>query len=139
MTSATAPQLGAACGLSVVIAIVGVLGTWRTVGAVSLDGLEGPHDGWLVVIFAVVALAGVRSLSRGGWLGIVTVAVSASAALYTVLSNLVDDASGLGGTSGWGIWLTIAASGMLACCAVAAAVARGSKTADPTATPSRVR
>src|SRR5439155_25984314 len=60
VTGATA-RLGWASGFSVVLAIVGVLGTWRTAGAVSLDGLEGAHDGWLVIIFAVVALAGVRS------------------------------------------------------------------------------
>jgi hypothetical protein len=120
----SARQLAWVCGLSVVLAIVGVLGTWRSVGPVSLDGLEGPHDGWLVVIFALVGLVGVRSLSRGGWLGIVAVAGSASAVLYLALSDLVDDASGLGGTSGWGIWLTIAGSAMLACCAVAAALGR---------------
>lgn len=123
MTGATA-RLGWASGFSVVLAIVGVLGTWRTVGAVSLDGLEGAHDGWLVIIFAVVALAGVRSLSRCGRLGIVTVAGCASAALYTAFSDLVDDGSALGGTSGWGIWLTIAASALLACCAVASAERR---------------
>ena len=34
------------CRLAVVGAIVGVLGTWRSVGPVSLDGLEGPLEHW---------------------------------------------------------------------------------------------
>lgn len=124
MSAASGRQLGWACGLSVVLVVLGVLGTWRAVGPVSLDGLEGPHDGWLVVIFALVALVGVRSLARGGWLGIGTVAGCASAALYVAVGDLVADGSALGGTSGWGIWLTIAASALLACCAVAAAIGR---------------
>jgi hypothetical protein len=56
-----------------VLAIVGVFGTWRSVGAVSLDGLEGPHNGWLVILFGLIALTGVGSLSRGCWIGFVTV------------------------------------------------------------------
>ena len=57
------------CRAAIVLAIVGVFGTWRNAGPVSLDGFEGPHNGWLVIIFALIALAGVGSLSRGsaGW------------------------------------------------------------------------
>ena len=45
------------------LAIVGVFGTWRTTESVSLDGFEGPHNGWLVIIFGLIALAGVAALS----------------------------------------------------------------------------
>ena len=106
------------------LTIAGVFGTWRSVGPVSLDGFEGPHDGWLVVIFALFALAGVGSLSRGGRVGFVTVTGGAAAVLFTAASDLLDDADGLGGTSGWGIWLTIAASVLLGGAALASAAQR---------------
>jgi len=117
-------RLGWTCRAAAVATILGVFGTWRTVGPVSLDGLEGPHDGWLVVVFVVVALAGVRSLARGGWLGIATVGGGAAAAGFTAVSNLLDDADGLGGSSGWGVWLTIAGATVLVGAALAAAAER---------------
>ena len=49
----------------VVAALVGVFSTWANNGPVSLNGTQGPNNGWLVVIFAFVALGGVRALSRG--------------------------------------------------------------------------
>jgi len=120
-----------------VLAIVGVFGTWRNAGAVSLDGFEGPHNGWLVIIFALIALAGVGSLSRGGWLGIVLVAGCAAVMIFTAVENVVDDNDVLGGSSGWGVWLTIAASAVLAGVAVYAAVerVRGSMRAGPRTSP----
>src|SRR3954454_5691867 len=89
------------CSTAVVLAIVGVFGTWRSSGTVSLDGVQGPHDGWLVIIFALIALAGVRSLTRGSWLGIVTVVGSATVIIVTAAGNLVDDNATVGGRSGW--------------------------------------
>ena len=83
--------------------MIGVFGTWRSAGPVSLDGVEGPHDGWLLIIFALIALAGVRSLSRHGWLGIVTVLGAACAMLYTAIGNLLDDRAVLGGKCGLGV------------------------------------
>ncbi len=81
-------RLARVCRVAVVLTIAGVFGTWRSVGPVSLDGFEGPHDGWLVVIFALFALAGVGSLSRGGRVGFVTVAGGAAAVLFTAASDL---------------------------------------------------
>ena len=120
------------------LAIVGVFGTWRSSGHVSLDGFEGPHNGWIVIIFALIALAGLGSMSRGGRLGIVLVLGCAAVMLFTAVENVVDDGDVLGGRSGWGVWLTIAASAALAGAAVYAAVARlrGSTRAGPTASPS---
>jgi hypothetical protein len=122
---------------AIVLAIAGVFGTWRNAGAVSLDGFEGPHNGWLVIIFALIALAGVRSLSRGGRLGIVTVAGCAAVMLFTAVENVVDDGDVLGGSSGWGVWLTIVASAVLAGVAVYSAVERirGSMRAGPRTSP----
>jgi hypothetical protein len=112
------------CRASIVLAVVGAFGPWRNAGTVSLDGFEGPHDGWLMIIFALIALAGVRSLSRQGWLGIVTVLGAACAMLYTAISDLLDDRSVFGGSAGWGLWLCIGASVAIAACALWAAVGR---------------
>jgi hypothetical protein len=100
------------CRLALVAVIVGVLGTWRTAGPVSLNGLEGPHDGWLVIFFAAIAFAGIASLARGGRLGFALVFGCAAGILYFAVRNLVDDRDALGGSAGWGIWLTTA-SGLL--------------------------
>ena len=112
------------CGAAIVLAIAGVFGTWRVAGAVSLDGFEGPHNGWLVIIFGLIALAGVGALARGSWFGIVTVLGAAAVMISAAVENVVDDGSVLGGHSGWGLWLTVAASVVLASAAVHAAVRR---------------
>ena len=39
------------CYAAIVLAIVGRLRDVANAGAVSLDGFEGPHNGWLVIIF----------------------------------------------------------------------------------------
>ncbi len=116
--------VGWICRAAIVLAIVGVFGTWRNAGPVSLDGFEGPNNGWLVIIFALIALAGVGALSRGSWLGIVTVAGSAAVMIFAPVHDLVDGNDVLGGSSGWGLWMTVAASAVLAGCAVLAAVRR---------------
>jgi putative intracellular protease/amidase len=112
------------CRAAIVLAIAGVFGTWRVAGAVSLDGFEGPHNGWLVIIFGLIALAGVGALARGSWFGIVTVLGAAAVMISAAVEDLVQDGSVLGGRSGWGIWLTLAASVVLAGTAVRAAVWR---------------
>lgn len=117
-------RLALICRASIVLAVVGVFGTWRSAAPVSLNGFEGPHDGWLVIIFALIALAGVRSLSRHGWLGIVTVLGAGGAMLYTAVGDLLDDRSVFGGSAGWGLWLCIGASTVIACCALWSAVGR---------------
>jgi hypothetical protein len=112
------------CRAAIVLAMVGVFGTWRVAGAVSLDGFEGPHNGWLVIIFGLIALAGVGALARGSWFGIVTVLGAAAVMISAAVKNVVDDGSVLGGHSGWGVWLTLAASVVLAGAAISAAVWR---------------
>jgi hypothetical protein len=107
-----------------VLAIVGVFGTWRSSGPVSLDGLQGPHNGWLVIVFGLIALLGVGAAARGSWLGIVLVFGCGAVMVYGALTSLTDDGSTIGGGSGWGVWLTVAASAALAGLAVVAAVRR---------------
>jgi cardiolipin synthase len=118
------PRVAWTCRVALLLAVVGVFGTWRDSGPVSLDGFQGPHNGWLVIIFALIALAGMRACARGSWLGIVTVAGSAGVMLFTAIDDLGNDGSVLGGSSGWGVWLTIAASAVLAGAAIFSAVER---------------
>jgi hypothetical protein len=125
------------CRGAVALAIVGVFGTWRRAGPVSLDGFEGPHNGWLVIVFALIALVAIGSLSRGGWLGIGTVLGCAAVMIFTAAENVADESDVVGGTSGWGVWLTLASSALLAAVALSAGVARvrGSTRADPRTSP----
>jgi hypothetical protein len=101
-----------------------VFGTWRSSGPVSLDGFQGPHNGWLVIVFGLIALAGVGPASRGSWIGMLLVFGCGAAMTYGAATSLADDGAMLGGSSGWGVWLTVVASGALAVTAVAAAVER---------------
>jgi len=112
------------CRAAIVFAIVGVFGVWRNTAPGSLDGVEGPHNGWLVVIFGLIALVGVGALARGSWFGIVLVLGAAAVMIWTAVDAVVNDGSVLGGSSGWGVWLTVAASAVLAGAAVLAAVHR---------------
>jgi hypothetical protein len=118
------PALAWLCRAAVVVAIVGVFGTWRNASPVSLNGLEGPHNGWLVVIFALISLAGAGATARGSWLGIVTVLGCALVIVFTAIENVVDDGDVLGGRSGWGVWLTVAGGVVLGGAALAAAARR---------------
>jgi hypothetical protein len=110
--------------LAIVLAIVGVLGTWRSDGPVSLDGLEGPNNGWLVIVLAAFSLVGVRSLARGSWPGVLTVLAAAAVMIYTTVGSMRDGDQVVGGSAGWGAWLTLAASCVLAAVALVAAVRR---------------
>jgi cardiolipin synthase len=107
-------SLGLICDLALILAVAGIFGTWRSDGTVSLDGLQGPHNGWLVIIFGLISLTGIRALSRGSWPGIVLVFGCACVMAFTALDDLLNDEHVLGGSSGWGIWLTMAASLILA-------------------------
>jgi hypothetical protein len=134
----SATRLRWTCRTAILLAIVGVFGTWRVAGPVSLDGFEGPHNGWFVVVFALLALAGVNALVRRSWLGIVDVAGCGAIMVSITVQNLVDDGDVLGGHAGWGIWLTLAASVVVlaaAGVAVAGRLPRGSTPASPRPSP----
>jgi hypothetical protein len=112
------------CLAAIMLAIVGVFGTWSSDAYVSLNGVEGSHNGWLVILFALMALCGVGSLARRGWLGVACVLEAGSIMLYTAISDLLDDRSVHAGSSGWGICLTIVMSGVLVAAAIVGAVER---------------
>ena len=117
-------RLSLVAGGAVVAALVGVFSTWAIYGPVSLNGTQGPNNGWLVVIFAFVGLSGIRALSRGSWLGVTTVLGAAIVILWTAVEGLLDNRNVLGASTGWGLWLTILAALTLAAAALFVAVGR---------------
>jgi hypothetical protein len=107
--------------IAIAVAVVGVFCTWTNDGPVSLNGTQGPHDGWLVVIVALPALLWTRSLARGTWAGVIGVLGSAAVMGWTALASWRDSRDVLGGSVGYGLLLVLGASLALA----AAGVARG--------------
>ena len=107
--------------VAIAVAVIGVFCTWTNDGPVSLNGTQGPHDGWLVVIVAVPALLWTRSLARGTWVGVIGVLGSAAVIGWTALASWRDSRDVVGASVGYGLLLVIGASLALA----AAGVARG--------------
>ena len=96
------------------VAIIGVFLPWTNDGPVRLDGTQGPNNGWLVVIVALLALAWVRPMARGSWVGVAGVLGSAVVIGWTALENWLDARGVFEGTVGFGLLLVIAASVTLA-------------------------
>jgi len=88
---------------------------------VSLNGIQGPNDGWLVVIVAVPALLLVRSLAKGTWVGVIGVLGSAAVMGWTALASWRESRDVVGASVGYGLLLVLGASLALA----VAGVARG--------------
>ena len=107
--------------IAIAVAVVGVFCTWTNDGPVSLNGTQGPHDGWLVVIIAVPALFWARSLARGTWVGVIGTLGSAAVIGWTALASWRDSRDVLGASVGYGLLLVLGASIALA----AAGIARG--------------
>ena len=87
---------------------------WTNDGPVRLDGTQGPNNGWLVVIVALLALAWVRPMRRGSWVGVAGVLGAALVIGATALENWLDGRRVFEGTVGFGLLLVIAASVVLA-------------------------
>ena len=122
--------------IAVAVAVVGVFCTWTNDGPVTLNGTQGPHDGWLVVIVAVPALLWSRSLTRGTWFGVIGVLGSAAVMGWTAVASWRDGRDVLGESVGYGLLLVLGASLALAAAGVARALellqARGA-TREPSA------
>jgi hypothetical protein len=101
------------------VAAAGVLVPWTRDGAVRLDGLEGPNNGWLVLILALLALGWAGPMSRGSWVGVAGVGGAGVLMGWTALESWLDARPAAG--PAWGLFLVVAASAALA----GAAVVRG--------------
>lgn len=91
--------------------------TWTTVDSVTLNGTEGPNNGWLVVILALPALAWSRMMERASWTGAIGVVGMLGASLvilWTALENWADNREVLDASVGHGLLLVVAAGATLA-------------------------
>ena len=104
--------------------MIGVFLTWTADDPVTLNGTEGPNNGWLAVIVAAFALGWTRSLRRGSWIGVAGVLGVAVVVAVTAVENWRDNREALDATASYGLLLVVAASVVLAATAVATAVDR---------------
>ena len=101
-----------ACRIAVAAVLVGVFVTWVADGPVRLDGTQGPNNGWLAAIVAVLALLWLRLL--GSWPGVIGVLGTGLVIGWTALENWLDARATLGASAGPGLVLVVAASVALA-------------------------
>ena len=87
-----------------------------------LDGTQGPNNGWLVLILALLALWWIRLLERGSWLGVVGVLGTGLVIGWTALENWLDARAVLGASVAPGLVLVLLGSIGLTAAGVAQAV-----------------
>jgi len=107
------------------VVVVGVFCTWTTVGPVSLNGTEGPNNGWLVVILAVISLGWSRLMrrdTRTGAIGAVGVLMASVVICWTVIENWLDNRDVLDASVGYGLLLVLAGGVALGAAAVLRAI-----------------
>jgi hypothetical protein len=123
----------AIAAIGIAVAAVGVFSTWTSVGPVSLNGTQGPNDGWLVLIALAFALGCLRSLAHGSWFGVAAIAGVSLVIGWVAMEDWLENRKVLNADAGYGLVLVLAASVALA----ASAVVRGLQLADGRrATPS---
>ena len=120
------PGPRAIAAIAIVAAAVGVFSTWTSDGPVSLNGTQGPNDGWLVLIALVFVLCCLRSLRHGSWLGVAAVGGGSLVIGWVATKDWLENRDALDADAGYGLVLVIGASIALA----ASAIARGLQLAD---------
>ena len=104
--------------VAIAVAVVGVFLTWTSDAPLTLNGTQGPNNGWLVVFVAVFALVWARSMLRGSWFGVVGVLGSAAVMAWTVIENWLDNRDVLDARASYGLLLVLAAAAALGTAAV---------------------
>jgi hypothetical protein len=112
--------------IGIAVAAVGVFCAWTNDGPVSLNGTQGPNDGWLVLIALLVALGLLRSLARGSWFDVVAVVGASLVIGWVAIEDWLENRDVLGAGVGYGLVLVLLASIAL----LASAVWRGLQLAD---------
>jgi hypothetical protein len=103
--------------LALVVVIVAVFTTWLTGDDITLNGTQGPNDGWLAVLVALMAFGFLRSLRRGSWIGVLGVGGAAFVIGMTAVDDLREGRA-LGASVGYGALLVIAASVVIGAVAI---------------------
>jgi hypothetical protein len=106
--------------VAVAAALVGVFVTWFTDGPVRLDGTQGPNNGWLVAIMAVLALLWIRTLES--WVGVIGVLGSGLLIAWTALENWLDSRATIDAAAASGLVLVVGAGVILTAVALVQAV-----------------
>ena len=108
--------------IAVAAVLVGVFVTWIADGPVKLDGTEGPNNGWLAAIMAVVALPWLRMLERGSWVGVIGVLGAGLVIGWTALENWLDARGTIGASVAPGLILVVGGGAVLTTVAIVRAV-----------------
>jgi peptidoglycan/LPS O-acetylase OafA/YrhL len=103
--------------LALAAAAIGVFLPWTQDGPVHLDGLDGPNNGWLVLIVAGIALCWMRSMGRGSLVASAAVCGSALVIGLTAVNDWVDGRRVLDATGAYGVMIVVGASVILAAAA----------------------
>jgi hypothetical protein len=101
--------------------LVGVSSTWTTAGSTTLNGVQGPNDGWLVVIVSGFAIVWSRVMERTSWTGAIAALGLLGAAIvvcWTAIEDWQDNREVFEASAGHGLWLVVAAGAVLAAVAV---------------------
>ena len=123
----TFPRSVAACGLALVLMVVGSFGPWaKILGTVTISGTDNGKDGWVVLgaaIGAAVFLL-IAVLTRMGWFalgGLIAGVIAGGTTVYDVRDiNGVGDGSVA--SAEWGIYIAMAGSFALILCSIWAIV-----------------
>ena len=107
--------------IAVGAALVGVFSTWAKIGPTTLNGTQGPNDGWLVVIVSGFAIVGSRVMERNSWtaaIGALGVLGAALVICWTAIEDWHDNREVFEASAGHGLWLVVVAGVVLAVVAV---------------------
>ena len=104
--------------------VVGVFCTWLAEDGVTLNGIEGPNNGWLCLLLAGPAFLWLRSMEHGSWVGVIGVLGSALVIGLTAGENWLDARRVLDAGASYGLLLVLVACAVLASVAIADAVSR---------------
>jgi len=117
--------------LALAIAVIGIFLPWSSAGPVQLDGTEGPNNGWLVLIVAVLALCWVGSMARGSWIGVLAILGTGVVIGWTATENWLDNRQVLDAGASFGLLIVVAASVVLIVVSAAGSAARRLRAAAP--------
>jgi cardiolipin synthase len=108
--------------VAIAAVVVGVFCTWLAAGDLTLNGIEGPNNGWLCVLLAGAAFLWTRMMERGSWVGVVGVLASALVIGWTAAANWHDARDVLDAGVSYGLLLVLVASAVLVAAAAVRAV-----------------
>jgi cardiolipin synthase A/B len=104
--------------IAIAVAAFGVFGTWTSDGPVSLNGVQGPNDGWLIIVVLGIALGCLRSVARGWWFAVAAVAGVSVVVAWVAIEDWLENRAVFGAQVGYGLVLVLLASVALAGSAV---------------------